>query len=546
MRKEFEIFDGILPLICKDISSPWSEKIYAVDASEWGLGCTIADSSQEELKKLGSFCERWRFKDPLFAKAREHVLIDPDSNQPVFGEDGFDDAEDSRFQGVGFKTVDRHWHVCGRHRWKKVSPMPVNEARATPHAAKHTPRSRDNPGRRHAILSDSMTSTCAFSRGRAHSFQLHRVCQQFGALCLATAAQVTVRWVPSEWNPSDGPSRGAWRPSIPEKTLKDGVAPGDSDLWASSLVSDAKQSKSSGEEKAKGSRKTNHEPAYFQHRDRLGARNNAFAKIPEESDSKDSSELAAKRSRSGKDGLAEGVDKPTEPPEVQHPLGGGEALGHSEIKKAEEGGDHRQGPSKASGGDVSGWGSANYMIAAMLYFAPTLKSPSMTMLPQVTERMEKFVPHTEQVANSMGSDCASGDPCFPSERARPCIPHAADVCAVPPAKRSTEVAKKGPDQACDGGVRWVQAMECGAASHKDGKTFKNKGVRRKPPSRPAIPPAYRSSFVCPCESDEKDRADLHPSECGASELLEQVPDRPLTGAPGGDAPLSLQHRRTIS
>ena len=82
---------------------------------------------------------------------------------------------------------------------------------------------REGFDKRHVILSDSMTAACAFSRGRAHTWELRRVCQQFGALCLATGAQVTVRWIPSEWNPSDCPSRGGWKPSAPKRNLADGA-----------------------------------------------------------------------------------------------------------------------------------------------------------------------------------------------------------------------------------------------------------------------------------------------------------------------------------
>lgn len=123
----------------------------------------------------------------------------------------------STFEGVPFEVVDRDWAVVGRHKWVKSDTMPVNEARATLYAMKHILRSLDGFGKRHLILSDSMTATCAFSRGRAQSYRLRRVCQQFGALTLLTGAQAVVRWIPSEWNPSDSPSRGGWSPSQPQR-----------------------------------------------------------------------------------------------------------------------------------------------------------------------------------------------------------------------------------------------------------------------------------------------------------------------------------------
>lgn len=38
VRKELSIWDGICPLILQDLTQPWSQKLLAVDASEWGLG----------------------------------------------------------------------------------------------------------------------------------------------------------------------------------------------------------------------------------------------------------------------------------------------------------------------------------------------------------------------------------------------------------------------------------------------------------------------------------------------------------------------------
>eukprot|EP00438_Fugacium_kawagutii_P013923 Skav213475 [mRNA] locus=scaffold565:39265:42440:+ [translate_table: standard] len=70
VRKEFDIWDGILPLIFRNLKAEWSEKVYAVDASEWGLGCTIAHMPLDDVKQFGRVCERWRFKDPVASRAR--------------------------------------------------------------------------------------------------------------------------------------------------------------------------------------------------------------------------------------------------------------------------------------------------------------------------------------------------------------------------------------------------------------------------------------------------------------------------------------------
>lgn len=116
VRKEFDVWAGILPLIWRDYTSPWSEKVYAVDASEWGLGCTTAHMDVKMVQQIGSFCERWRFKDPLVPKARASVEIDPHDMYPVQLPLFYDDtpAEPNQagwqqFMPVPFEAVQREW-----------------------------------------------------------------------------------------------------------------------------------------------------------------------------------------------------------------------------------------------------------------------------------------------------------------------------------------------------------------------------------------------------------------------------------------------------
>lgn len=231
IRREFDIWDGILPLIYCDLTGSWSENVLAVDASEWGLGCTSTRIARDQVKEWGGFCARWRFKDPTTSKARnfsQQNEIDSDmmNGEPSLIDECFasTDRMTSDFSAVPFEAVDKQWQTVGRHRWKRPSTMPVNEARASLYALKHLLRSRENHRCKHLILSDSMTAACAFSRGRAKTWELRRVCQQFGALCLATGTRACIRWIPSEWNPADSPSRGGWNPSVPARLLSDGTS----------------------------------------------------------------------------------------------------------------------------------------------------------------------------------------------------------------------------------------------------------------------------------------------------------------------------------
>ena len=99
--------------------------------------------------------------------------------------------------------------------------MPIYEALASLYAIKHVMRDNKRFGLRHVILTDSMTAAVSYDKGRSQSFRLRRVLQQSGALCLATGSSFRLRWVPSEWNPADGPSRGGFSATLPTRRFGD-------------------------------------------------------------------------------------------------------------------------------------------------------------------------------------------------------------------------------------------------------------------------------------------------------------------------------------
>eukprot|EP00438_Fugacium_kawagutii_P032643 Skav206865 [mRNA] locus=scaffold898:55024:69937:- [translate_table: standard] len=229
VRRELAIWYAISPLLWRNLRSPWSTTIHATDASDWGCGATVAQMPYDEVKSLGKFSERWRFGDPWFRNPRKAQLDDnlryEDEAEPfrqvVVGDDTneainpFADRSQPDFAPLPFSAVDRKWKVCGRYKWKRQQSMPILEARSALFAVKHITRSVGNFGCRHLILSDSMTAISSISKGRAHSHGLRRVIQQIAALSLCSNISVHVRWLPSEWNPADSPSRGGVAASIP-------------------------------------------------------------------------------------------------------------------------------------------------------------------------------------------------------------------------------------------------------------------------------------------------------------------------------------------
>ena len=68
--------DGLCPLIFNNMRSGWSNTVYAVDASEWGLGVVRSEVEPGCSKQWGQHLERWRFKDANAKDPRRYVLVE--------------------------------------------------------------------------------------------------------------------------------------------------------------------------------------------------------------------------------------------------------------------------------------------------------------------------------------------------------------------------------------------------------------------------------------------------------------------------------------
>ena len=203
VRKELMKFDGLCPLIFNNMRSGWSNTVYAVDASEWGLGVVRSEVEPGCSKQWGQHLERWRFKDANAKDPRRYVLVEDEQNFVVDEDSPPPNDVERHCKTVGFEAVDRHWQVVGRFKWLRADSMPVLEARASLYAVKHFLRNSTNFGQRLLVLTDSMTAAVAYDKGRAQSHKLRRVLEQFSALALSTGLVVRTRWIPSEWNPAD-------------------------------------------------------------------------------------------------------------------------------------------------------------------------------------------------------------------------------------------------------------------------------------------------------------------------------------------------------
>ena len=92
----------------------------------------------------------------------------------------------------------------------------IQETRCAVSVLRHLGRSAHTCCRRVLIFVDSMVGLGALSKGRSSSTPLLRLCRQAAACCLAFGLIPMYRYIASEHNPADGPSRGLRVGAAPE------------------------------------------------------------------------------------------------------------------------------------------------------------------------------------------------------------------------------------------------------------------------------------------------------------------------------------------
>ena len=92
-------------------------------------------------------------------------------------------------------------------KWAKAEHNDILEARAALGALRHAARSRENWGTRILFFTDSLVTLGCFSKGRSSAHQLLQLCRRVAAIVLAKGIRPAWRYVPSELNFADGPSR---------------------------------------------------------------------------------------------------------------------------------------------------------------------------------------------------------------------------------------------------------------------------------------------------------------------------------------------------
>ena len=266
-RQEVLNFVGLVPLLVGELRRPWSTTITCTDASPQGFGVCQRSLDKDQVHNLGMWQDRWRFHhlDPSEWQPRMRSqgldpLRDHGTACAVAREETVDDlySYNNYFPEVSADVTEpQHWRTKMMGKWGNSSEhITQKEGRALVLAIKRLCRSSGNRGFRHLILVDSFALCMAMCKGRASNFKLLRVMQQVSALCLAGGFTVRTRWIASERNVADGPSRGQIIPG-PYKTAggqsADEAKEAELDQSCASAASSLDQKAPSGSQGSKGS-----------------------------------------------------------------------------------------------------------------------------------------------------------------------------------------------------------------------------------------------------------------------------------------------------
>ena len=231
-------FSGLLPMLVASMRRSWSDVVVITDASPDGYGICERQLDTQTVADIGRWQERWRYKrlpPEDWAPRRRALGVDVfGSFDSVLGvnpmeQQDWDWVEDKNFPEVP-RTVlhPQFWKTKKMGKWGNTAEhITIKEGRALVIAVRRLTRASKNRGKRHLFLCDNLGLVLAVNKGRAHNVAILRITQQISSLCVAGGFTIRLRWVPSELNLADGPSRGQVCPGAYRKPASGELAEAD-------------------------------------------------------------------------------------------------------------------------------------------------------------------------------------------------------------------------------------------------------------------------------------------------------------------------------
>ena len=217
--KELRCFMGVCFLLTQDWWRPWNRAVTSSDSSLSGYGVSQAWWPADVVAEAGRQSERSRFRRRESHSARESALtaagfhFDGQRWGPFDTEGLKRLAEagweiDRQFQEIpAFGLKREHWWPKFWGAWKHRENIGILEARTVLKAVKRFCLTRFGHDVRHLHLCDNLGVVLSIERSRSKNYKLLKIIRCISAFLLARNVSLSIRWIPSELNFSDEPSR---------------------------------------------------------------------------------------------------------------------------------------------------------------------------------------------------------------------------------------------------------------------------------------------------------------------------------------------------
>ena len=209
---ELQCVIGIAPLLWSSIASKWCPKVMVSDASMGGMGvCTTVINNEPLLDRL-AYCrgtELSQLQSIVPSSATEQCPAPTGDTTQQSLESYRDDCMNNlaRDNVLVVGDVDVKWQVVVATPWRAIEHINSYELRSSSTALRWLLSHPGVTGKRVMLLSDSQVAVGCMSKGRSSSHVLLRRMRNIASHVMASGIHVYCRWIPSELNPADEPSR---------------------------------------------------------------------------------------------------------------------------------------------------------------------------------------------------------------------------------------------------------------------------------------------------------------------------------------------------
>lgn len=221
VKDELRAFAGLMIFLRSDWWRPWNDLVCCSDASTTGYGVCTSHWKLSDVSAVGRIKERARFKRSGGHSARESSLTSAGFiKDEVTGSWKVGEIEAEDYLKLSGWTLDPHfpevparllrkecWAPKLWGKWQFPEGIITLEARAAVKSLRRVAMSVFGSQIRQLFLLDNMSLVLALERSRSRQFSLLKQIRVFNSYCIARGIQPYFRWVPSELNSADEPSR---------------------------------------------------------------------------------------------------------------------------------------------------------------------------------------------------------------------------------------------------------------------------------------------------------------------------------------------------